>query len=81
MSQDVPVEMMAGKSLHPKLPPMSKCSSVEVTETLLEITPQVRHGFNSVVVNKELQKGVRMQNGSEVRRLKSSGLYLHPALS
>ena len=81
-----PLEMMAGKAMQMKVPPMGKYrqkpdvgSGDEVTETLLEITLLARQGFQDVVncnnlldaVNAEREE--KLERQSEVQVLEAQG--------
>ena len=85
-SESKPVEMMAGKAMQTKVPPMGKYrqkpdvgSGVEVTETLLEITLLARQGFQDVVNHNDLLDAVnaereeRLERQSEVQVLEARG--------
>ena len=78
--------MMAGKAMQMKVPPMGKYrqkpdvgSGDEVTETLLEITPLVRQGFQDLVNRDDLLDAVnaereeRLERHTEVKVLKAQG--------
>ena len=79
-----PVETMAGKAMQTKVPPMGKYrqkpdvgSGDEVTETLLEIRPLARQGFEEVVNHNDLIDAVnaereeRLERQSEVQVLEA----------
>ena len=85
-NESKPVEMMAGKAMQTKVPPMEKYrkkpdvgSGDEVTETLLEITPLARHAFDDVVNRNNLLDAVnaereeRLERQSEVQVLETRG--------
>ena len=66
------VEMMAGKAMQTKVPPMGKYrqkpdvgSGDEVTETLLVIMPLVRQGFQDVVNHDDLLDAVNAEQRGE----------------
>ena len=78
--------MMAGKALQTKVLPMGKYrqkpdvgSGDEVTETLLEITPLARQGFEDVVNRNDLldvvnaEREERLERQSEVQVLEARG--------
>ena len=78
--------MMAGKAMQMKVPPMGKYrqkpdvgSGDEVTETLLEITPLARQGFQDVVNHDDLLDAVnaerqeRLERQAEVQVLEARG--------
>ena len=81
-----PVETMAGKAMQTKVPPMGKYrqkpdvgSGDEVTETLLEIMPLARQGFQDVVNRDNLLDAVnvereeRLERHAEVQVLEAQG--------
>ena len=81
-----PVEMMAGKAMQTKVLPMGKYrqkpdvgSGDEVTETLLEIMPLARQGFQDMVNCNDLLDAVnaereeRLERQSEVQVLEARG--------
>ena len=81
-----PVETMAGKAMHTKVPPMGKYrqkpdigSGDKVTETLVEIVPLARQGFEEVVNRDNLLDAVnaereeRLEREAEVQVLEARG--------
>ena len=77
---------MAGKAMQMKVPPMGKYrqkpdvgSGDEVTETLLEITPLARQGFQDMVNRDDLLDAVnaereeRLERQAEVQVLEARG--------
>ena len=67
--------MMAGKSMQTKVLPMAKYrqkpdvgSGDEVTETLLEITPLARQGFQEVVNRDDLLDAVNTEREERLAR-------------
>ena len=85
-NESKPVAMMACKAMQMKVPPMGKYrqkpdvgSGDEVTETLLEITPLARQGFQDVVNHNDLLDAInaereeRLERQSEVQVLEARG--------
>ena len=67
--------MMAGKAMQTKVPPMGKYrqkpdvgSGDEVTETLLEIMPLARQGFQDVVNRDDLLDAVNAEREERLER-------------
>ena len=70
-----PVETMAGKAIQTKVPPMGKYrqkpdvgSGDEVTETLVEIAPLARQGFEEVVNHDDLLDAVHTEREERLAR-------------